>query len=94
MAHLRVLRASVVNWLFHLDQLDRLAARAFDHHRAGVAEAVGPIEESDSFALQLGDPDLQARRANVEAKLAQSENESSKSNSGDPPPKAEGSPKE
>ena len=45
--------------LLDLDQLDRFAARAFDHHRARVAERVGLFEERDAFAAQLGDPGVE-----------------------------------
>ena len=45
--------------LLDLDQLDRFAARAFDHHGARVAELVGLFEERDAFAPQLGDPGVE-----------------------------------
>src|SRR5205809_1841215 len=45
--------------LFYLDELDRLAARAFDHDRAGVAEPVGLLEKGDAFVAQLADPGVE-----------------------------------
>ena len=45
-----------VGGLFHLDQLQGFAARAFDHHGARVAERVGLFEEFDALAAQLLDP--------------------------------------
>src|SRR5712692_3657861 len=42
-----------------LDQLQRFAARALDHHRARVAELVGLFEEADALASQLGDPGVE-----------------------------------
>src|SRR6185369_17931632 len=46
-----------------LDQLQRLAARSLDHHRARVAEAIGPVEKSHALAAQLGDPGVEVRDA-------------------------------
>jgi len=40
----------------HFDELKRFAARAFDHHGAGVAERVGFFEEFDALAAQFVDP--------------------------------------
>src|ERR1700692_2669001 len=51
-------RVFAVN-LPYLDQLDRLAARAFDHHRAGGPELVGAFEEGDAFAPELLDPGIE-----------------------------------
>src|SRR5205085_9948215 len=34
-------------------------ARALDHHRARVAKLVGPLEEPDALAPQLGDPRIE-----------------------------------
>src|SRR5262249_17889855 len=42
--------------LFDLYQLQGFAARAFDHHSAGVAENVGPFEQGHVFAAQFIDP--------------------------------------
>src|SRR5262249_27230650 len=42
--------------LLHLDQFDRLAAWAFDHDGAGVAEWIGFFEEFHSLAAQFFDP--------------------------------------
>jgi hypothetical protein len=43
----------------NLDQLQRFAARAFDHHRASVAERVRLLEERDALAAELGDPAIE-----------------------------------
>src|SRR6202011_4019896 len=45
--------------LFDLDQLDRLAARTFDHGGTRVAEPVRALQESDALAAQLGDPGIE-----------------------------------
>ena len=42
--------------LSHLDQLERLAARALDHHGARVAEPIRLLEEHHALAAQLGHP--------------------------------------
>ena len=42
---------SLGNGLPDLDQLDGFVAGAFDHQGAGVAEAVGLLEEGHAFAL-------------------------------------------
>src|SRR5579872_5732323 len=49
--------------LFELDQFDRLLARAFDHHRTGVAEPVRAVEEFDALAFQLVDPRVEVADA-------------------------------
>src|SRR5256886_512950 len=45
--------------ILDLDQLERFAARALDHHCARVAELVGLFEEGDALAAQLGDPGVE-----------------------------------
>src|SRR5262245_25827871 len=45
--------------LLDLDELDRFAARSFDHDRAGVAERVGRRKERNPFRPQLGDPGIE-----------------------------------
>src|SRR5438046_1394585 len=45
--------------LADLDQLQRLVARALDHHRARVTELVGLLEEPHALAPQLGDPGIE-----------------------------------
>src|SRR6185295_7368427 len=41
---------------FDLDELDRLAARTFDHRSAGVAEPVGLLQKHNVFAAQFFHP--------------------------------------
>jgi len=58
--------------LFDLDQLQSLAARAFDHHRPRIAQLIYLGEEFHVLAPQLGHPGVQIRNAqpNVIVKLA------------------------
>src|SRR5262245_49586444 len=42
-----------------LDQLEGLAARPLDHHRARVSELVGLLEEAHALAFELRDPGIE-----------------------------------
>src|ERR1035437_3542995 len=60
MSHATGVATSTRFELSNLDQLQRFAARAFDHHGASVAELIGGLlEECDAFASELGDPGVE-----------------------------------
>ncbi len=49
--------------LSHFHQLDRLAARALDHHGARVAQPVGFLQDGHALAPELGDPGIEVADA-------------------------------